>query len=77
MSYNSTAKVGDRHEGKESQLKNMEDICSYISKFAFYDYEFYCDNSAILLAESVIKATFEILEITPPITFFTCSQISI
>lgn len=62
---------------QEDQLKPMQDLCSYICKFAVYDYDFICDNSAQLLAESAIKATFEILGVTTPPSFYCCSPILI
>lgn len=29
-------------ENKEDQIKKLEQICSYLGKFALYDYDFYC-----------------------------------
>lgn len=71
------ASVEESRDAKEQKVTKIIDVCSYLAKFALYDYAFYCDCSTLLLAETVLKTTFELMQLTPPLNFFTSPAIQL
>jgi hypothetical protein len=62
----------------EERTKQMEELCSFISKHLVFDYEFICENSIKIIAESCVKAVLEMFNVTStPLNFFSCSSISL
>jgi hypothetical protein len=47
----------ESRDAKEQKVSKIIEICSYLSKFALYDYDFYCEHSVLVLAESILKTT--------------------
>lgn len=42
----------------QEKQTEIEDILSYISKYLFYDYDFYCSGSLSLFSDVVLKLCF-------------------
>ena len=53
----------------------MEDLSSYLGKLALYDYEFFCETSMLLLAETIVSIVMEIMHISVSEDFFDSSSI--
>jgi len=68
--------------GKASRLKEAEGIASYLSKMALLDDNFYCESTMLLLAETVVSATVDVMRVfvgqgwqeSPPIMVEVCKE---
>ncbi len=55
-----------RYDKREDQIKKIEDVCSYLGKLALYDYDFYCETTMLMLAETILNTAFDAMNIVTP-----------
>ena len=65
----------DNVKSREEQGFKLKDICAFWCKLVFYDYNFYCEHTMLVLAQTVLSAAFDCLQLHPPSSFWSCSPI--